>query len=133
MFHNHPTKRSQTRDKSFSPIVSIWLKQYITLLSLAGARFEKERRDTLILTDGQSNCNGKLANAAMTLQQNSNVYALAIGLASDTYAKAEISSLVSTSEPNDHRIFSLSNFEDFKEMTGKLESLKGQDCLGRRR
>ena len=70
--------------------------------------------DTLVITDGQSNCGADILTSSRTLQQRSNVYALAIGLSSDRAAASEITSLVSNRDPR--HLFSLANFRDFRSM-----------------
>ena len=71
--------------------------------------------DTLLVTDGHSNC-GEITvqEGAQLLQNVSNVFALGIGLANDTEARWELNSVVSDSDPR--HIFSLERFQDFKDM-----------------
>ena len=76
--------------------------------------------DTLIITDGRSNCGADILASSQTLQQRSNVYALAIGLSSDPGATTEITSLVSNRDPR--HLFSLANFMDFQDMVQKVRN-----------
>ncbi|KAK7108127.1 uncharacterized protein [Littorina saxatilis] len=75
--------------------------------------------DTLIITDGKSNCGADLLMSSQTLQQRSNVYALAIGLSSDQAARNEITSVVSDNDPG--HLFSLANFLDFQDMVHRVQ------------
>ena len=83
------------------------------VLVASGAR-SYSTHDTLVITDGQSNCGADILTSSQTLQRRSNVYALAIGLSSDQDAASEITSLVSDRNPR--HLFSLANFRDFQSM-----------------
>nr|KAG5710987.1 hypothetical protein BaRGS_013721 [Batillaria attramentaria] len=76
--------------------------------------------DTLIITDGQSNCGPDLLQSSLFLQQRSNVYALAIGLGNNADAAVEIQSVVSNQDPR--HLFSLANFMDFQSMAEQLKT-----------
>nr|KAG5710986.1 hypothetical protein BaRGS_013720 [Batillaria attramentaria] len=76
--------------------------------------------DTLIITDGQSNCGPDLLQSSLFLQQRSNVYALAIGLGNNADAAVEIQSVVSNQDPR--HLFSLANFKDFQSMAEQVKA-----------
>ncbi|KAK7094910.1 sarcoplasmic reticulum histidine-rich calcium-binding protein-like isoform X2 [Littorina saxatilis] len=76
--------------------------------------------DTLIVTDGHSNCGDvTIQEGAQLLQNVSNVFALGVGIANDTEARWELNSVVSNSNPR--HIFSLARFQDFKDMLESIE------------
>lgn len=76
-------------------------------------------KDTLIVTDGQSNCGIDIRRAASELQHASNVFALGVGIAGKVKARDEVKSVVSMQDP--HHIFSLAKFADFKAMVENLK------------
>ena len=92
-----------------------------------GAR-DNVAHDTLLITDGHSNCNGDVRGAALSLQKYSNVFALGINVAEDSHAQREIESLVSNEDPR--HLFSLANFQDFESMVKTISKrADDQDCL----
>lgn len=85
--------------------------------------------DTLLLTDGHSNCGEvTVQEGAQLLRSVSNIFALGVGIANDTEARWELNSVVSNNEPR--HIFSLERYEDFKDMTRSIhERQKTVPCL----
>nr|KAG5706666.1 hypothetical protein BaRGS_005736 [Batillaria attramentaria] len=85
--------------------------------------------DTLLLTDGHSNCGEvTVQEGAQLLHSVSNVFALGVGIANDTEARWELNSVVSNNEPR--HIFSLERFQDFKDMMDSIkERQKTLPCL----
>ena len=85
--------------------------------------------DTLLVTDGHSNCGEiSIQQGARLLQGVSHVFALGVGLANDTEARWELNSVVSDSDPR--HIFSLARFQDFKDMLESIgERQKTLPCL----
>ncbi|KAL8579631.1 hypothetical protein ACOMHN_025583 [Nucella lapillus] len=95
---------------------------------------EHVQRDTLILTDGHSNCQENLVQAlTQDLRNVSNIFALGIGLYDDEgeekekeedllKARQEIQDMVSKQDPR--RIFSLADFQDFGQMTRTVDGLR---------
>ena len=99
----------------------IFLTRTVFSVQFLGAR-SYSTHDTLVITDGQSNCGADILTSSRTLQQRSNVYALAIGLSSDRAAASEITSLVSNRDPR--HLFSLANFRDFQDMIQNVRNRK---------
>ncbi|KAK7108129.1 hypothetical protein V1264_015921 [Littorina saxatilis] len=91
-----------------------------------GGRFDSpSRSDTLLITDGQSNCDGNVTEAARQLQEVSTVWALGINVQDNPGAKAEIQSIVSRNDP--YHIFSLGRFADFETMIENIKESRGTD------
>lgn len=99
---------------------------YNTLSSISsfissGAR-DYSQHDTLLITDGHSNCNEDVRAASLNLQTRSNVFAMAIGVGSDMDARHEIQTIVSSQDPR--HLFSLANFQDFEDMVKLINTKK---------
>ncbi|XP_055958033.1 collagen alpha-1(XII) chain [Patella vulgata] len=78
-------------------------------------------KDTLLVTDGQSNCGVDLHYTVSTfLQKKSKVWALGVGLATSPAAKKEVESVVT--DRNAKHIFSLAQFTDFKAMIDNIKA-----------
>nr|KAG5710985.1 hypothetical protein BaRGS_013719 [Batillaria attramentaria] len=92
---------------------------YTAFSAKYGARDFAEH-DTLLITDGQSNCGEDLVWESNELQQRSNVYALGIGIGNDPDAASEIQSIVSNQDPR--HLFSLANFQDFEVMVRNVQA-----------
>ncbi|ESO96193.1 hypothetical protein LOTGIDRAFT_160181 [Lottia gigantea] len=83
-------------------------------------------KDTLLVTDGQSNCGLDLRyTVARWLQPKTNVWALGIGLKSSLSARREVESVVTGKD--DKHIFSLEKFGDFKQMIENVKARSAND------
>ena len=101
---------------------------FLSCFSIRTGARDNVAHDTLLITDGHSNCNGDVRAASLSLQKYSNVYALGINVAQDSHAQREIESLVSNEDPR--HLFSLANFQDFESMVRSIsERSDEQDCL----
>lgn len=110
--------RTCTGDALLAAYHEVWLTS-------RGARANVPN-DTLVITDGHANCGADLVQATGKLQERSkSIYALGIGIANDVVAKAQVKSLVTNSD--DHHIFSLARYINFKEMIDYIHK-NGKKC-----
>nr|KAG5710984.1 hypothetical protein BaRGS_013718 [Batillaria attramentaria] len=94
-----------------------------------GARPESSAtHDTLLITDGKSDCQEDLLALSQRLQTRSNISAIAVGLGNEMEARAELQTVVSNQNPR--RIFPLADYMDLEAMMAMLADTRGAtaDC-----